>query len=67
MLYTDGNHPNKLFYMLKGKVKSYKANDDGKKLVTDLYCKGDFLGYVALLKMMFTKTAPKHLKKLNWP
>lgn len=50
MVYTEGNHPNKLFYVLKGKIKAYKANDDGKELVTDLYCKGDFLGFVALLE-----------------
>ncbi len=50
IVYTEGNHPNKLFYVLKGKVKAYKTNEDGKELVTDLYCKGDFLGYVSLLE-----------------
>lgn len=49
-IYTEGNHPNRLFYLLKGKVKSYKTNDDGKKLVTDLFSPGDFIGYIALLE-----------------
>lgn len=50
IVYTEGNHPNKLFYVLKGKIKAYKCNEEGKELVTDLYSTGDFLGYVALLE-----------------
>jgi len=50
VIYTEGNHPNRLFYILKGKVKAYKTNENGKELVVDLYSPGDFLGYVALLE-----------------
>ena len=50
IIYSEGNHPNRLYYVLKGKVKTYKTNDDGKELVTDLFSIGDFLGYVALLE-----------------
>ncbi len=50
LIYSEGNHPNRLYYVLKGKVKTYKTNDDGKELVTDLFSPGDFLGYVALLE-----------------
>lgn len=49
-IYTEGNHPSSLFYIQKGKVKSFKRNEDGKELVVDLYNAGDFLGYVALLE-----------------
>lgn len=49
-IYSEGNHPNRLYYVLKGKVKAYKTNEDGKELVTDLFCPGDFLGHVALLE-----------------
>lgn len=49
-VYTEGNHPNRLYYIIKGKVKAYKSNEDGKELVIDLYSPGDFLGYVALLE-----------------
>ena len=37
VVYTEGNHATKLFYVLKGKIKAYKCNEDGKELVTDLY------------------------------
>jgi CRP/FNR family cyclic AMP-dependent transcriptional regulator len=50
IIYSEGNHPNRLYYILKGKVKTYKTNDVGKELVTDLFSIGDFLGYVALLE-----------------
>jgi CRP/FNR family transcriptional regulator, cyclic AMP receptor protein len=49
VIYTEGNHPNRLYYVLKGKVKTYKTNDDGKELVTELFSPGDFLGHIALL------------------
>lgn len=50
MVYSEGNHPNKLYYLLTGKVKTFKTNDDGKELVTNLYSAGDFFGHVALLE-----------------
>ena len=49
-IYSEGNHPNKLYYVLSGKVKAFKANDDGKELVTELYNTGDFFGYIAMLE-----------------
>lgn len=50
IVYSEGNHPNRLYYIVKGKVKTYKTNEDGKELVTELYSPGDFLGYVSLLE-----------------
>jgi DNA-binding response OmpR family regulator len=49
-IYNEGHHPNRLFYIVKGKVKTYRSNDDGKELVTDLYKDGDFFGHIALLE-----------------
>ena len=31
-------------------MKTFKSNDDGKELVTDLYSEGDFLGHISLLQ-----------------
>jgi len=50
LIYSEGNHPSRLFYILKGKVKAYKRNDDGKELITGLYNEGDFLGYIPLME-----------------
>ena len=53
IVYTEGNHPNRLYYVVTGKIKAYKTNDDGKELVTDLYSPGDFFGYIAMLEETF--------------
>jgi len=50
LIYSVGNHPNRLYYLVSGKVKCWKANDAGKELVTELYKAGDFLGHMALLE-----------------
>ena len=49
-VYSEGNHPIRLYYIIKGKVKTYRTNDDGKELATDIYVPGDFIGYIALLE-----------------
>lgn len=49
-IYTEGNHPNRLYYIQKGKVKTSKSNDAGKELTVGLYNEGDFFGYTALLE-----------------
>lgn len=50
LIFLEGNRPTCLFYVQKGKVKTFKTNDDGKELVVDLYSEGDFLGYISLLE-----------------
>ena len=50
VIYSEGNHPNRLYYVVKGKVKTFKTHEDGKELVTELYSDGDFLGYIPLLE-----------------
>lgn len=50
IVYSEGNHPHRLYYVLKGKIKAFKTNEEGKELVTDLYSEGDYLGYIALLE-----------------
>ena len=50
IIYSEGNHPHWLYYILKGKVKTYRSNENGKELVTELLSEGDFLGYIAMLE-----------------
>ncbi|MFN9711161.1 MAG: response regulator [Bacteroidota bacterium] len=50
IIYSEGNHPSRLFYILKGKVKTFKSNDDGKELTIGLYNEGDFIGYLPLIE-----------------
>ncbi len=50
MVYTMGHRPSCLYFVSKGKVKTYKINDLGKELITAIYKEGDFMGYTALLE-----------------
>jgi CRP-like cAMP-binding protein/CheY-like chemotaxis protein len=49
-LYYENKRPKYLYFLKKGKVKTYKQNDDGKEYITNLYSDGDFIGYLALLE-----------------
>jgi CheY-like chemotaxis protein/CRP-like cAMP-binding protein len=49
-IYNEGNHPIRLYYVQKGRVKIYKINDDGKELIMRIANEGDFFGYTALLE-----------------
>jgi CRP-like cAMP-binding protein len=50
LIYSEGNHPGRLYFIQKGKIKTFKSNEDGKELTVGLYKEGDFFGYVALLE-----------------
>jgi CRP/FNR family transcriptional regulator, cyclic AMP receptor protein len=50
VIYKEGHTPHYLYYIQKGKVRTFKTHEDGKQLVMDLYNEGDFLGYVPLLE-----------------
>lgn len=50
VIYSEGNHPIRLYYILKGKVRAYKRNDAGKEFATELFKQGDFVGHIALLE-----------------
>ena len=55
VIYMEGNHPLRLFYVQKGKVRTFKRNDDGKELAVELYSEGDFIGHIALLEQSLYK------------
>ncbi|MEM6696941.1 MAG: response regulator [Bacteroidota bacterium] len=49
-IFQEGELPRRLYYIQSGKVKLTKTNDDGKELILKLLDKGDFFGYLSLLK-----------------
>lgn len=50
LLYNEGHQPNFLFFLSKGKIKTFRAHEYGKEFITTLYKDGDFIGYTALLE-----------------
>ena len=49
-IFQEGDTPHFLFFVNRGKVKTFKSHDEGKEYVTGLYQKGDFFGYGPLLE-----------------
>lgn len=50
VLYNEGQKPKAVYYIISGKVKVYRTNDDGKELITNMFTAGDFLGYLPVLQ-----------------
>lgn len=49
-IYSEDHFPKGVYLVTKGKVKTFRANEQGKELITGLYKEGDFFGYLALLE-----------------
>jgi CRP-like cAMP-binding protein/ActR/RegA family two-component response regulator len=49
-IFWEGSNPNGLFFIIKGKVKTFRTNEEGKELIVNLLGEGDFIGYQALLE-----------------
>ena len=49
-IYKEGSYPRGIYFVSKGKVKTYQTNEVGKELITELYKEGDFFGYLSLLQ-----------------
>ena len=50
IIFSEGNHPVRVYYIKKGRVKLYKTNTDGKELIVKVVAEGDFFGYAAILE-----------------
>lgn len=50
IVYEAGQYPKWLYFVASGSVKSFQINDFGKEFTTNIYSKGDFFGFIPLLK-----------------
>lgn len=48
ILYVENDEPSNLYFIKKGKVKTYQRAADGRELSSMLYSDGDFFGYESL-------------------
>ena len=49
-IYKERNYPKGIYFVSKGKVKTFQTNESGKELITELHKAGDFFGYLSLLQ-----------------
>ena len=58
IIFSEGNSPNYLYFLSKGKIKTFKSHEYGKELITTLYKEGDFFGYTVLMEELpYSETA----------
>ncbi len=58
VVFHEGDFPYNLYFVSKGKVKTFKMNRDGKEYITGIATEGDFIGYMDILENSdFTETA----------
>lgn len=50
VIYEAGQYPKWLYYVASGSLKSFQINDFGKEYTTNIYSKGEYFGYIPLLK-----------------
>jgi len=49
-LYTEDTYSRGVYFVIKGKVKTFKIHEQGKEFITEIYKEGDFFGYLSLLE-----------------
>jgi CRP-like cAMP-binding protein/CheY-like chemotaxis protein len=49
-IFLEGETANYLYYVVSGKVKTFRTNEQGKEYITQVCKEGDFFGYNALLE-----------------
>ena len=58
MLYSEGKNAHSLFFIVRGRVKTFKTNDEGREFITGLHGGGEFLGYQNILEgALYTESA----------
>lgn len=50
ILFHEGDEMRTVPFLISGKVRTFKVNNDGKEFVTGLHVPGDFIGYLGLLE-----------------
>lgn len=49
-IYSEGQHPNWIFFISSGKVKLFRTNDYGKELIVSILGPGEFFGYLPVIQ-----------------
>jgi CRP-like cAMP-binding protein len=50
IVYLEGDMAQGVVFISKGKIKTYKSNEQGKALITGIHADGDFIGYIDMFE-----------------
>jgi DNA-binding response OmpR family regulator len=63
VIYAEGDHPIRLYFLAKGKVKTYHTNKDGKFFITSFIQEGEFFGFVDILESQAYRESAEALEE----
>lgn len=49
-VYAENQRPRAVYYVVSGKIKISRANDDGKEFITSIHGPGEYFGYLPVLQ-----------------
>jgi CRP-like cAMP-binding protein len=49
-IYREGQRPRAVFYIVSGKVKTSRTNEDGKTFITHIHVPGEYFSYTAIVE-----------------
>jgi CheY-like chemotaxis protein len=50
LIYMEGDYPGAVYFVHKGKVKTFKTNREGRELIMEVFKEGDFFGYEEIIE-----------------
>jgi DNA-binding response OmpR family regulator len=65
IIYSEGDSPNRLYYLVKGKVKTYHTNREGKYFITSFVKPGEFFGFVDILENQLYRESAEALEEVQ--
>lgn len=65
IIYAEGDTPIRLYYLVKGKIKTYHTNREGKYFITSFVKPGEFFGFVDILENQFYRESAEALEEVQ--
>lgn len=65
ILYQEGDIPHRLYYLVRGKIKTYHTNREGKYFITLFVKPGDFFGFVDILENQACRETAEALEEVQ--
>jgi CRP-like cAMP-binding protein len=62
VVYSEGDNPARLYFLQKGKIKTYHTNRDGKYFITSFVQEGEFFGFVDILENQIYRESAEALE-----
>ena len=47
-IFSEGETAGHMYFIVSGKIKTFRTNEDGKELITAILKEGDFFGYISM-------------------